>query len=164
MSRELSSDILENQFGTTVIEVLGQDEATRIIATKDVLDGKILEISRVVFKPLGVKAFREVHELVVAGQSMGKAFRAAGVEFERVEHSAHRSNLPEGFNKYFGSDQPGTVVGVSILVGQEQLPYANILEIYSPLVSWEETGTAEPEQAQVLDSLNKFLLGQELVS
>ena len=84
MSDMLSSDILEKQFGPTKIEVLYQDTQTRAIRTLTVSGGQVLELSHVKFLDPGITKFPDIHQEVVEGKSMGKAFRDHRVRFERV--------------------------------------------------------------------------------
>jgi hypothetical protein len=143
MSELLSSDILERQFGPTILEVLWQDDATRLIATKVKATGQVLELSQVVFNEPGIAGFPEVHREVVAGKSMGKAFAERAIPFKRQVHAAYRydqHDLPGSFSERFGAELPPTVVDVSILVGPDSTPYADILEVYSPEVSWQLNG------------------------
>jgi hypothetical protein len=143
----LSSDILERQFGPTEVEILRQDDTTRIICTKTA-SGQILELSQVIFKQAGIAGFPDIHREVVAGKSIGKTFAAYGIAFERQVNAACKYGraLPDGFTKRFDTSGPATVVDVSILVGPDDAPYADILEVYSPEVSWK-TGTGEVTEA-----------------
>lgn len=143
----LSSDILEQQFGPTTLEVLYQDDKTRIICTKSKTSGQILELSRVTFIKSGVTQFANVHHDIVTGQSMGKAFRSHGIPFVREVHSSYRQTLPDSFSRRFGSNNPASVVSVSILVGPDRTPYAQILETYSPHVIWPTAGN-KPNDGQ----------------
>lgn len=154
----LSSDVLEAQFGTTAVEVLYQDMQTRVICTKVVSSGQILELSRVEFVPAGVAAFVAIHRSIVAGQSMGKAFQAHGIAFVRETRSVCRCTLPDGFNHRFGSTAQACVMVVAIFVGDHKTPYAHILETYSPEVTWPDADS-EPTKAQnaVVQRFNKFL-------
>src|SRR5665213_2595733 len=129
----LSSDILEQQFGPTEISVLHQDGSARLICTRASADGQVLEVSRVRFMP-GTDQFPKTHQAVLDGQSMGKAFRADGIKFERKVKTAYRQFLPASFNQWFDNNEIATVVAVSILVGPNETRYAEILEIYSPAV------------------------------
>lgn len=133
----ISSDVLEQQFGATDIEVWHQDTKVRIICTKVVATGQILEVSRVSFVPDGVLAFAKVHNDIVAGQSMGKAFRAHNISFVRRTISAYKRVLPAGFGKVFDGNRPANVVLVSIFAGNN-IHYADILETYSPAVVWPQ--------------------------
>jgi hypothetical protein len=157
MSNLLSSDILEAQFGPTEVEILRQDAETRIICTKAVRTGQVLEISRVTFDRAGRAAFPVVHQAVMDGASMGKAFRQADIEFRRVVGSAYACDLPKTFRRWFGSSVNATVVDVAVLVGSDCLPYAEILEVYSPLVEWPRSvGQPTARQLKKLGLLYKF--------
>jgi len=131
----LSSDVLEQQFGETYVVVLKQDTHTRVICTKS-KKNQILEFSIVKFEQQGIDAFPEIHRAIVDGQSIGKAFREQGIAFVRVENAIEKMPLPQLFNDLVKSDDPATVISVSVLVGPEQMKYANILETYSPDVAW----------------------------
>jgi hypothetical protein len=157
MSDTLSSDILEKQFGPTEITVLYQDASTRIICTRTVADGHVLELSRVVFMP-GARDFPETHRAVLDGLSMGKAFRADGIEFRRHVNASYRRSLPAAFKKWFGRGSPATVVAVSILVGPAKTHYADIMETYSPDVRWPHLG-GQPtnEHLENIKRLEEFL-------
>lgn len=154
----LSSDILEQQFGPTAIDIIYQDSDTRIICTKTINEKKILELSMVEFIKDGVAAFPTVHKAIQAGKSMGKAFRDHSITFTRELKSVQTYALPQKFHQYFSSNKAATVVHVTILVGVEKIPYANILEIYHGDVIW---GEGTPMQSGTLDAklrlLSKFL-------
>lgn len=130
----LSSDILERQFGPTELDVMFHGELTRIIATRTVGDGRVLEISRVVFDPEAAAAFPDAYQDMLAGESMGKAFRARGYEFERNIKSAFTCDLPEAFARWFGDNHNATVVELATTA--DSRPVATILETYRPEVSW----------------------------
>jgi hypothetical protein len=135
-NNKLSSDILEHQFGPTTVEILHQDDMSRSICTKVVSTGQILELSRVTFLQPGLDVFPEVHAAILAGQSMGKAFKTRNIPFYRETHAAFQFELPGGFQHYFKNHGLASVVDVSIYVGLQKVPYAKILETYSPAVSW----------------------------
>ncbi len=148
MAEKLSSDSLERQFGPTELEVLYQDEDEneRIIATKAAKSGQVLELSRVTFLTPGTTAFPVVHRQVKEGMSMGKAFRANGVLFDRHVRGSGRYDAPDVFAGRFGSAGMPTVTDVLVRVGPAGMPYADILEVYSPEVAaWESGGQTDPK-------------------
>jgi hypothetical protein len=155
MFRGLSSDVLEAQFGPTELEILQQDAETRIICTKVRQTGQILELSHVTFSDEGRVAFPEIHQAVLAGESMGKAFRRADIKFRRVVHSAYTYDIPASLAGQFGSRGQATIVNVSILIDTQTL-YAKILEIYSPQVHWPQLvgkpTASQMEEARLLDN------------
>jgi len=150
----LSSEILEKQFGPTELNVLYEDGTSRIITTSAKSSGQVLEVSQARFIPAGIAKFPSVHQAVVAGMSMGKAFRSAGINFVRQQQTAYKYDLPANFGNLFGQDGQATIVAVSILVGPEQTPYAEILETYSPVVRWPNL-QGSPTAGQ-LDELKSF--------
>jgi hypothetical protein len=139
MADVLSSDILEQQFGPTTVEVLRQDEHARLICTKVIATGQVLEISSTTFIKAGANEFPAVHQAVLDGQSMGKAFRAAGVDFVRQTKTTYKRIPAPEFADWFASNKPATVVEVTILVGPHKTPYATILETYSAAVHWPDS-------------------------
>ena len=153
-ANNLSSDILENQFGSTYIEVLFQNDRERIICTKTVTKKKILELSCVKFIDDGVQKFSEIHSEIAAGKSMGKAFRDVGVLFVRDQKFAVRQEVPEIFQQRFDSMIPPTISKVQISVGPDHVPYAEILEIYSPDVEWALTDSIIPQKT--IDDIESF--------
>jgi len=152
----LSSDVLERQFGPTKLEILRQDDKERIICTKVAASGQVLELSKVVFRPEGIAAFPKIHQEIVSGTSMGAAFAKAGVPFKRNVRGSYRyDDAPSSFVERFGMQGPPTVTNVSILVGSESIPYADILEIYSPrVVPWEPS--SEQINPRVVTRINDF--------
>jgi hypothetical protein len=158
MKNNLSSNVLEQQFGPTEVEILYQDAAVRVIYTKVVSSGQILELSRVEFMQQGITAFPEVHRAIVTGQSMGKAFRAQEIAFVRESQYVCKYVLPDEFNDRFDNAGPSTVIAVDIFVGVQKTPYAHILETYSPAVIWPSSG-GEPndEQTVMIHSFREFL-------
>jgi anthranilate synthase component II len=147
----LSSDILEQQFGPTEVEVLFQDGHQRVIKTKLVATGETLEISFVRFQQTGTEAFPQIHSEIVGGTSMGKAFHKHGVAFRRQERPGGRSAIPSELASYFNELGDGQVLKVSITVGDEQLPYAEIIETYSPKVKWPER-----QPVVIIDNYDSF--------
>lgn len=149
MSDALSSDILEDQFGPTKLTVLWQNGMSRIICTEAAATKQVLEVSLVTFAPLGVKAFQSVHKAVSGGASMGKAFRKYGVSFQRRTRGVYpcpEPALPPEFARIFNAAGRATVVAVTILAGPSGVPYADILEVYSPAVSWPEASTGSEDE------------------
>ncbi len=136
MSDLLSSDILERQFGPTKLSVLYQGGSSRIICTRAKAGGQMLELSFVNFIAAGVEKFPEVHQAILDGVSMGKAFRAAGVAFSRKERTVDSQALAASFGRQFGGEGSATILEVTILAGPDETPYAEILETYSPAVRW----------------------------
>jgi hypothetical protein len=158
MTDELSSDILEKQFGPTQIDVLHHDEEVRFVQTRVKETGQILELSFVGFHAPVVDKFEEIRQEVMNGKSLGKAFRDRGVAFVRQQQVAVRLELPDVFGKKFASSGLVTVVAATIVVGDEQLEYAEVLETYSPDVSWPEIGgELSDEQSSKLELLTKFV-------
>lgn len=153
MGSVLSSDILETQFGPTAIDVLYQDDTTRIIQTRRASDGHILELSYVLFDPQGVKTFPEVHQKIRDGESMGKAFVDAHVEFVRETTAVFRSHVPSVFQKKFNSTAMPWVTNTTILVGSDSVRYATVLEMFHPDVQWPEepTGHSWPSTQPMID-------------
>src|SRR5665213_2972875 len=127
----LSSDVLEQQFGPTQVEILYQDDACRVVQTRVLKSRKILELSCTVFSEGGVRDFPHVHAEITAGESMGKAFREAGVAFTRKTQTISSLPVPAYFSKRFGDSGPATVIEVDILVGHQRTSYARIAEVYS---------------------------------
>jgi hypothetical protein len=158
---ELSSDILESQFGPTVIEIIYQDDLRRLIRTKQLGRNMTLEVSLVHFLPAGIKEFAAVHEAVKDGQSIGKAFRQAGISFYREVTSAYQSPLPAKLKNLFGNRRPATVMTVRVAVGDDRLPYAEITETYHPDVKWDlpVSPLISPPVEKQLGLINR-LLGQ----
>lgn len=165
MTPPRSSDILESQFGTTTVDVLHQDEHVRVIQTRVVGTDQILEFSSVTFNQQGVNEFADIHESIVGGESMGKAFKAAGVDFVRQTHAVSRLVAPPVFATLFDTDQPAWVVEVAIAAGKNQTPYADILEVYSGLIEWPEPAI-EPTKQMLsrLDKFSQFVIDQKLKS
>jgi len=160
MSEVLSSDFLERQFGPTEIEVMFHDETglERIIATKAVGDGRILEISRVVFEPGAAEHFPEVFSAMGDGESMGKAFGLRGFRFTRNVKAAFTYDLPSVFSRWFGDVHNATVIDLVASAGPNDTPVARILETYRPEVRWPYMqGDPTQEQSERLRLISDFL-------
>lgn len=152
MSDVLSSDILEEQFGPTRLEILYRDSGSRIISTISG-DGQVLELSWVRFHAVGPE-LAHLHEEVVGGKSIGKAFRDLGIEFTRQTHGTYACAQTANISKRFKASGPVTVVEVSVLAGPERTPYADILEVYSPPADWPDTAAVAPDR--ILKELRDF--------
>ena len=138
-NKYLSSDILEKQFGPTNIEILYQDQLSRISCTRSTKSGRALELSQVTFNADGVNQFSNVHKDIANGMSIGKAFRAEKIEFMRETQSTFKCDLPFNFSKWFDVTDNAIVVNVSIIVGSEKILYANIVETYISGVKWSDS-------------------------
>lgn len=158
MTEVLSSDILERQFGPTEVDVMLQDETTRIICTKAVGDGRVLEVSWVVFASDAAANFPKPYQDMLAGESMGKAFRAHGVKLQRNIRDSYTYDLPATFHRWFGDTNDATVVDLSILAGPNHTPFAEVLETYRPGTIWPYfTGDPTTEQIRRINLLGDFL-------
>jgi len=141
MANRLSSDTLEAQFGPVTIAILSQTDQHRIIATRMVATGQVLEYTEVSFDPAGIAAYPQVHQQIRAGTMMGKAFRAAGVDFVRETRSTDRqATLTPEQAKLFGvtATSLGTQVKLDVFVGPHHTHYAHLIELYSPVVTWPD--------------------------
>ncbi len=141
-SSTLSSDILKQQFGSTKLIILDQNSEYRIIKTIASADNSVLELSLVSFDQPNVNAFPDVHQTILAGESIGTAYQNAGILFKRNVTAIQHVTLPGSIASYFKSHEKATVVAVDICVGPQQTHYCSILEIYSPAVRWPEPETA----------------------
>jgi len=152
-----SSDVLESQFGPIKIEILYQVDSTRVIATKTIYSEKVLELSLVEFIKSGVDTYPEIHKEILLGKSIGKAFKDSGIEFYRNTHHEYKSILYDKIQNIFTSDRPSNVVDVTINVGPNRIPYARILETYSPDVIWaskiSQLTDIDTEKIKKLDEL-----------
>lgn len=158
MYEALSSGTLEDQFGSTELEVMFQDDTTRIICTKAVGDGRVLEISRVVFAPDAAANFPEPYQAMLAGESMGKAFTSRGIKFQREINNGLTCDLPPAFRRWFGGTHEATVIDLSVLVGPNKTLFAEILETYRPGVEWPYlSGNLTAQQFEQINLINDFL-------
>ena len=157
MSSELSSEVLVRQFGNLELEILNQDDRERIICNRTVPDGRVIELSKVAFRQEGVAAFPEIHQRILRGASIGAAFAEASVPFHREIHASrhYEDEVPSSFAERFGSQEPPTVTDLSVLVGADNIPYADILEVYNPaVVPWEQS--PEKLSATAISRLHEF--------
>jgi hypothetical protein len=161
MIYELSSDLLEAQFGPIDIDVVRDNGKERIIRTVAEKSGQVLEISHVLFCA-GVSEKLHAMRRTIAGQSMGKAFQAAQVPFQRHNYAGYKYDLPENFIDQYGSDEAATVLAVKVFAGDEYELFADILETYHPdVTAWDDQlfGSHEPtdEQRERIQVLDRFL-------
>lgn len=153
----LSSDILENQFGKTSLHILKQTDDYRIIQTISKDDGSILELSFVTF--VNATVYSDIHQRILDGTSMGRAYRDANIPFERSVRSIRHAMIPQEIAQYIPSSHPSTIVEVSIFVGAEKNHYCDIVEIYSPEVHWPQpTTTSDSSLPDSLIKLSKLLI------
>ena len=161
MYKGLTSDYLEGVLGKKVrIEILKQSGDLRIIATKPVDSEEIVELSSVTFKQPGVKRYTDVHKAVLGGESMGEAFKVRGIEFGRHYKGIYNHSLPSNFNFLFGTAEKdvATINEVSIMVGPQQLHYADILETFSPAIPWFALGgMPDDELLAKIQAFNELL-------
>jgi hypothetical protein len=150
----LSSDILEKQFGQTKLTIVRQNDKHRIIKTVAVRNRQTLELSLVTFDAVGITLFPEIHNTILSGRSMGKAFRDANISFIRDTHSVTKVVLPTNLDSYFLGAGHATIVDVDIVVGNHNTHYCHIIEIYSPLVTWPVNDM--PVSSSISSALDNF--------
>jgi hypothetical protein len=131
----LATDFLEQQFGPCTIDVLYQRELERLAAIKTI-GGEILEIAWTTFDQEGVEQFSNAHKIILAGGSIGKTFKALGIDFTRDVELADRRMLPDCFAPYFDTSKLATAVLIDAYIGPSKIFYAKILEVYSHRVKW----------------------------
>lgn len=141
-SSTLSSDILQQQFGETQLIILNQNTQYRVIETITTADKTVLELSLVTFDQANVHVFSDIHQAILAGESIGATYKKAGILFKRNVTAINHTLLPAIFAAYFNTQEAATVIEVGILVGPEQIHYCSILEIYSPAVRWPDPATS----------------------
>jgi len=132
----LSSDILEQQFGPTELVIVSQNKKHRTIQTIATQSRAVLELSIVTFDTMNITLFPEIHEQILQGSSMGKAFRDAAIEFVRDVHFVTRSVIPANIQTIFTNQNAATIIDVDILIGPDKIHYCHITEIYNPIVVW----------------------------
>lgn len=127
----LVSDLLEEQFGSCNIEILSQDERKRLVAVSSA--GRVIEIAYTKFVQNGVKAFPEVHQTIIDGESMGRAFKIKNVDFYREVRLSKIYPVSGLIAGYFGNEnQSLRLIVVDIYVGAMKAHYAQITEIFAP--------------------------------
>ncbi|TAL14618.1 hypothetical protein EPN95_02340 [Patescibacteria group bacterium] len=147
----LSSDILEKQFGPTELVIIAQNANYRLIKTIAKKNQTVLEISFVRFDTPNINIFADVHQTVLRGSSMGKAFTDAGVQFVRTPRSVDHIEVLPDIQSLFGHVGLATIVTVDIFVGPKKVHYCHITEIYSPLVAWPDIKT--PKSSHINQTL-----------
>jgi hypothetical protein len=159
---QIATDFLEQHFGPVRAEIIHQDAKSRLIYTRTIHTGQILECAWVRFNPEVVLLYREVHEQIAAGELMGKAFRQAAIGFIRSELAGFQQSLSPKLQRIFNTQSSSaTCKYVSIQVGERLQEYARNLELYSPAVPWpaDHHGTHEQIQAAqgLISELGTFL-------
>lgn len=158
MTTRLSSDILEEQFGATTVDVLFQDGQRRIIQTRSLSDNRILELSYVQFDLSGTATFLQAHAEVRAGESMGKVFAARNIPFVRDTSAVFRIPVSEVFQTRFQSSAMPLLTNTVVFIGDELVRYATILEMYHPEVQWPDPETGHAwASTQVLTEFEQLL-------
>jgi hypothetical protein len=153
----ISSDVLEAQFGPTEVDVLFQNQSERIIQTRVLATGQILELSWVSFNQDGIGEFPEAHARIAGGESMGKVYRSLGIDFRRNTTSVTKINVPKNLEQRFGTSGLATVIQVEILVGPKKTQYCTILETYIPELIWPEEATATKPSLDALEDFSQRL-------
>ena len=154
----LSSDILEQQFGPTELVIVSQNKKHRTIQTIATQSRAVLELSIVTFDTMNITLFPEIHEQILQGSSMGKAFRDAAIEFVRDVHFVTRNVIPAKIQTMFSSQDAATIIDVDILVGPNKSHYCHITEIYNPIVAWAMSDDPQsPNVEQALRQISKML-------
>lgn len=127
------SDLLEHKFGSLLLTVLSQSDTERVI-TLSTAQNQVLEHSIVGFLEPGMAAYPDVHQQILDGAMIGKAFVAAGVPYYRDTVSMQSVALSPDLRELFDAEAAGvgTQIEVIVRVGPDRLPYAHIIETYSP--------------------------------
>jgi hypothetical protein len=152
----LATDLLEQQFGRCGIDVIYQNGLERLAVIK-AIGGEALELAWTDFDPEGVRQFGDAHKIILAGGSIGKTFKALGVDFVRDVKLVDRRMLPRWFAPYFDVSKLGTMVLLDAYVGPSRTLYARILEVYSHRVEWPASGSGKNESIlEAADMVKSF--------
>jgi hypothetical protein len=162
---QLSSDVLERQFGTVYADIIEQTVAQRVVCTRRSDTDQALEFAIVTFRPEIVEKFLAIHQEIVAGGMMGKTFRKHGAAFKRNTLTEFTYPLPARLAGLFGIEGLAMVVVVAILVGDHGDEYSQNIEVYSPVVHWPSPTILDVPLSrmttQTLDDFFKdFLFGE----
>lgn len=134
MSNSPLSDFLEHKFGSISLAVLSRTEASRIITISDAKK-QVLEYSIVEFLEPGAAAYPDIHTRIMDGALLGKSFVASGIPYYRHTNSRRTVALSPQLQEIFATQAThSTQIDVTVKVGPNQLPYAHIIETYSPIV------------------------------
>ena len=128
MGKYIAEDFLKRLFGELSLEVISQQGLNRasIVRTSD----RVAAYNLVTFLD-GSSKFPEAHEAILKGEPIGQTFRGRGYDVDRAEDCCFLYPFPRKLREIVGGES-GFVKGLSIVV--RGIPYAEIVEIYSPHV------------------------------
>jgi DNA-binding FadR family transcriptional regulator len=141
-SYQLTTDVLERQFGPLKLTVLAQSALNRVTQISALRTNQSLEFALVAFTQQTADQFKAVHQAITEGSMIGKTFRNHGIAFNR-QPIAHFALQNELLATLFEGRSSAVVKVADLLVGENREVYARNIEFYSPLISWNEPNFAE---------------------
>ena len=136
-SLKLGTDKVREVFGELKPQIIYQDDAERVMLAKS-LDDRVGAYSIVQFDDFGRKFTPEIHDEVLRGKFIGETFRKHGVPIFREEECVFVYTLPQQLQEIFGnSGKESFVKKINFRIGHVRVPYASIIEIYSPRISFD---------------------------
>lgn len=137
--QKLGTDVLKEKFGEITPQITYRDGSSRVVLAV-AEDGRVGAYSIVHFDDVGKSLIPdEIHRQIIGGKLIGKTIRESGIPFERDEECTFVYRIPKSIQSLFNTDHKESFVKrVNFKIGTINSPYASIVEIYSPLVSFSE--------------------------
>lgn len=146
---QLHSDHLEKLVGKITCQVLSQDAIYRKVHLRDI-HGSSKTFGIVKFSDVRGSMLETVHQRILKGALLGQSLVHAKIDFEKVYAGSTEVALPPWLQKDFDTLEPASLalysrIYVNGLNGQPHRNlYAEIIEVVSPSLRGEFTGTAPP--------------------
>ena len=153
--QKLGTNKVREVFGEIKPEVIYQDGEKRIMVAKSI-DDRVGSYSIVHFNEFGKKFMPNIHQEILKGNFIGETFSRHGVPVYREEDCAFLYSTPPALQKIFGrSEKESLCKRVVFRIGHVRVPYATIIEIYSPVIGFdslfEHTENSSRETVKELD-------------
>lgn len=134
---KLGTDKVREIFGELKPQVIYHDDDKRVMLTKS-LDDAVGAYLIVQFDEFGRKLMPKIHKEILQGNFVGETFRKHDVPIFREDECTFVYILPKQLQEIFGSSgRESFVKKVKFRIGHVRVPYASIIEVYSPRISFD---------------------------
>lgn len=157
MTNPLASDLIEEMFGETHLEIVSQSGNRRVTALRD-RENRLLAYNMVFFGG-GGNEFPDVHLEITRGNHIGKTFRKYGYEIDRLERCCFLYEFPAALRDEFRTEAKEGFVkyaDLSVKSNGRLAPYASVIEIYATEIAFLAFETEGELRRSIEDTIDFY--------
>lgn len=127
----LISENFRDTFGDIRLQIIFQNERTRLSCIRRVADNATLSFHVVLFTENGMKTLGPAHGKIVAGEMLGEVIKESGVPYTRTVSDTTNIDMGANLASLFAT-VGGRCTTERIEYKVRGVPYATIYEFYNP--------------------------------